>query len=294
MPRIVPELRRSSRNKSPASLRLVGARLTGAFLLTLLAGCHRGDDPSPSTQRIGVSTSLPILWGESDDPRELLSSGAPRSWAGDLLASLGKLQPLDSLTDAQGRLPLPIDALLVMAQPRALTPQENVALDNWVRAGGRLLLFVDPMLTQPSRYPLGDPRRPQAIAMLSPILAHWGLELRFARSEKPEERSIPLRDGSLPVNLPGRFHLLGISGDADADRGDRGIAGQSAASGKSREGNASCSLESAKILANCRIGRGRVLAVADAALFEDAVDPADLSMRQKALNGLLFRLKSGD
>ncbi|WP_395393983.1 DUF4350 domain-containing protein [Novosphingobium sp. BL-8A] len=246
------------------------------------------------TQRIGLSTSLPILWDESDDPRELLSSGAPRSWAGDALASQGEVLPLDSLADAQGRFPLPADALLVMAQPRALTPQENVALDGWVRAGGRLLLFVDPMLTQPSRYPLGDPRRPQDMAMLSPILAHWGLELRFDPSEKPGERMVPLGEGSLPVNLPGRFRLLGIYGDGTSDRGNGGMVGMPAASGKSGDGNGSCSLESAEILADCRIGRGRVLAVADAALFEEASGAADLPMRRKALAWLVSRLESGD
>ncbi|WP_395327571.1 ABC transporter [Novosphingobium sp. BL-8H] len=245
-------------------------------------------------QKIGLATSLPILWGEGDDPREWLASGAPRSWAGDLLAGWGEIQPLDSLVDVQGRLPLPADAMLVMAQPRPLTPQENLALDAWVRGGGRLLLFVDPMLTQPSRYSLGDPRRPQDMAMLSPILAHWGLELQFDPREKSGERLVVLGEASLPVNLPGRFHLLGISGDGTFDRGNGGTEPHSGSLGKSGDAAASCKLESEGILANCGIGAGRVLALADAALFEEPSGRADRLLRRGALTALLSRLRRGD
>lgn len=290
-----PGPRRSTRSKRPLHLFL---RLAGALLLLSLPGCHKAPDPALHGRRIGLSTSLPILWAEGDDIRDLLASGAPRSWAGDALAEQGEVVPLDRLVDAQGQLPLPFDSLLIMAQPRALSPQENLALDSWVRAGGRLLLFVDPMLTQPSRYTLGDPRRPQAMAMLSPILAHWGLELRYDPSVQPGERTAPFAKSVLPVNLPGHFRLLGISGDSNAPRGNRGMGMRGDALGDASEGadgtNAACMLESSGILAECRIGKGRVLAVADAALFEDAVEPEGLVMRRTALLALISRLESGD
>lgn len=294
MRRKAPGRHRSTRSNRHFGVRRAGTCIAGACLLFAALTACRGDDPVPQLHRIGLSTSLPILWGESDDVRELLASGAPRSWAGDALAETGVVVPLDSLADAQGRLPLPAGAVLVLAQPRPLAPQENVALDRWVRAGGRLLLFVDPMLTQPSRYPPGDPRRPQDMAMLSPILAHWGLELQFDPAQPSGERSVRLGWGAFPVNLPGRFRRLGISGDETGDRGNDGTASYLAASGKSGGGTAGCALVAAEILADCGVGAGRVLAVADAALFEEPGDPSNLAARRKALFGLLFLLTGGD
>lgn len=287
---IAPELRRSPRSKLPGAL---GLRLVGALMLVAgLAAC--GGDTGQVQRRIGISTSLPILWGESDDPKELLSSGTPPSWAGNLLAEQGQLIPLDTLVGVDGRLPLPADALLVMIQPRALSPQENVALDAWVRGGGRLLLFADPMLTQLSRYPLGDPRRPADMAMLSPILAHWGIALEFDPSQPAGEYAVRLREGSLPVNLPGRFHLLGNSGDGISDRGNHGIGTLEAGSGKSGDGMARCHLESSEVLADCVLGKGRILALADAALFEEASGDVPLSSRRNLFSRLLVRAESGD
>lgn len=298
MARTAPGTRRSTPSKADRGVSSVRAVLAGALLLALLLpGCHPKGESSVRKPRVGLSTSLPILWAESDDLRDLLASGAQRSWAADVLAEEGDLVPLGALADGRGQLPLSHDALLVLAQPRALAPAENVALDSWVRAGGRLLLFVDPALTQSSRYELGDPRRPQAMAMLSPILAHWGLELQFDPAEQPGERAVLLRDGSLPVNLPGRFRLMGISGDATSDRGNGGVGMPEGLAGKNGDEAPHCALEASAILADCRVDKGRVIAVADAAVLEDSDDSSGkgrLSMRQGALRALLLRLKSGD
>lgn len=275
---------------------LTGIGLAGAALLcAMLASCGSDAGRGEAVQRhIGLSTSLPLLWAESDDPRELLAADVKPSWAGVLLAEHGQLTPLDTLAGKDGQLPLPNDALLVMIQPRALSPQENLALDVWVRGGGHLLLFVDPMLTQVSRYALGDPRRPADLAMLSPILAHWGLVLEFDEAQPAGERLVRLREGSLPVNLPGRFHLFGNSRDGFPDRGNHGIAAQNARSGKSGDALARCRLESSAILADCVLGRGKVLALADAALFEDPDVGVSLADRRDLLYRLLARAESGD
>jgi hypothetical protein len=152
----------------------------------------------------------------------------------------GKVLPLDTLAGPRG-LGLPEDGLLVLIQPRPLSAEENVALDAWVRGGGRLLLFADPMLTAESVYAIGDPRRPEAIAMLSPILRHWGLSAEFDETQSPGPRTLTAFGIEVPVDLPGRFR-------ADA--------------------TAPCHLEAEGFAADCKIGRGRVLALADAALFD--------------------------
>jgi hypothetical protein len=129
-----------------------------------------------------------------------------------------------------------------MAQPRALSPQENVVLDRWVRGGGHVLLFADPALTAESRFALGDMRRPQQMALLSPILTRWGLELRFDEDQPAGERLVDWAGSKLPVNQPGHFALLVQSG--------------------------SCRLLAQGLGAHCRVGKGRVHALADAALLE--------------------------
>jgi hypothetical protein len=235
-----------------------------------LAGCggsasgKNGDEALPG---VGLYGSLPILWGESDDIRGFLESGKGGHWARDLLQS-GSLKPLDSLADAGGSLPLPQGDVLVLAQPRPLTPQENVALDDWVRAGGRVLLFADPMLTAHSIFALGDARRPQDMAMLSPILGRWGLLLEFDEAQQSGERLVELREGAVPVNLAGRFRTVQKAGKETVR----------------------CSLEAAALMADCRVGSGRVVALADAALLEDSHDPQDAEQRRAILQKLLRRV----
>lgn len=193
-----------------------------------------------------------------------LKSDAPH-WMLAVLRRHGKVMPLDSLASEQGDLPLPHDAILIMAQPRALSPGENVALDNWVREGGRVLLFADPMLTAHSAYALGDPRRPQDVALLSPILTRWGLELQFDESQPSGERHSDVFGVAIPVNLAGRFALVGNSRD--------------------------CALLFSGLGARCRIGKGRVLAIADAALL-DRHDGHAVPDAAPALEALIAALDS--
>ncbi|MDE8650387.1 DUF4350 domain-containing protein [Novosphingobium album (ex Liu et al. 2023)] len=245
---------RSDRRSRPALCALIA--------LAALAGCGRAQEArQPVTRPIGLYTSLPIAWHESARLSDLLDRAGEPHWALATIGRHGALRPLDTLDGPDGKLPLPPHALLILAQPRPLSPRENVALDDWVRAGGRVLLFADPMLTAPSIHPLGDPRRPQDVALLSPILARWGLELQFDETQAAGERTVPLARGALPVNLPGRF----------------------------RAGSPDCVPEAGGLLAICRIGAGRVIAVADAALFESGDSP-NLAARRAALDTLLARL----
>jgi hypothetical protein len=251
----------------------------GALLAPLLAlaACDTAPDAGDTGKNgdgvateVGLNTSLPILWGESDHIGGFLDSGA--HWAGDVLRSGRSLVPLDSLADNTGLLPMSDRGVLVLVQPRPFSPQENVALDTWVRKGGRVLLFVDPMLTAHSIYALGDARRPQDVAMLSPILARWGLILQFDDVQQRGEHLVELPEGNMPVNLPGRFALAGEVPDASGG----------------------CKLSVEAFVADCPIGKGRVVALADAALFEDARDGADVQRRRTLLGNLLRKISVGN
>ena len=212
-----------------------------AFAMGLASACQ-ADVPAPQPEieeraEIGLMGTIPIYWGESGDFGDVLAGGAEPHWARARIEARHPLRPLDALDGGS----LATLDFLILAQPRALTPAENVALDDWLRAGGKLLLFADPMLTGESRFAIGDRRRPQDVILLSPILARWGIELEFDDSAPPEYRLVHTAGGPIPVNLPGRL-----------------IA---------RQGEADCTLEQ-EVLADCRIGRGRAVIVADAALLD--------------------------
>ncbi len=213
--------------------------VAAALVLVALAAAAllaRGKEPAPGAP-IGLFTTLPILWADGPDLAASLKPEGEPHWAREVMAGRGALEPLDTLS-SEG-----LDKLrrLILAQPRALAPQENVALDDWVRGGGQVLLLADPALTEESRFSLGDPRRPQAVVLLSPILTRWGLELLFDEGQPlgPGEREV--MGVAIPVNLPG--HLA-------------------------TRGQSNCRLWGDGLAATCAIGQGRVVVVADAALLE--------------------------
>ena len=208
-------------------------------------------------------TSLPIYWAEAPDLAATLDGTGPPHWARRAIEASRTLRPLDTLDAAT----LGKAHDLLMVQPRPLSPEENVAVDAWVAGGGHLLLFADPALTAQSAFALGDRRRPQDIVLLSPILARWGLRLEFDAEQVPGEHRVALGDGvAIAVNLPGRFVV--VSG------------------GRS---DSSCRLGAQALMAECRIGRGKIVALADAALFEPTPDAASETERRTALGSLLVR-----
>ncbi|BBC74129.1 conserved hypothetical protein [Altererythrobacter sp. B11] len=204
------------------------------------AGDATAGDPCPPVQsrpELGLMGTIPIFWGEAASPAEVIAGTAETHWARPLLERAYRLRPLDTL-DASALSGL---SLLLLAQPRALSPAENVALDEWVRGGGRLLLFADPLMTGESRFPLGDKRRPQDVTLLSPILDHWGLSLQFADGDG-NAREAEAGGPPIPLQYPGHFAPLAEGSD--------------------------CTLAAEGALARCRIGDGAGLILADAALLD--------------------------
>ena len=200
-------------------------------------------DEAAVRSSLGLFTTLPLYWAETGDVSELITgAGGGENHIRQALEKRYQLALLDTLEpDALAG----VDHLLI-AQPRPLAPSENVALDDWVRAGGKALILADPMLTRHSRYPLGDKRRPQDVVLLSPILAHWGLELRFDDGQAPGERVEHAFDMDIPVNLSGQL--------APKEGGE----------------GAACTLSETGLIARCKIGAGAVTVMADAALLDDA------------------------
>ena len=137
-------------------------RAIAAALLALTACCA---ETAPVKPTLYVLTSLPLLFDEG------FAVGPAKGEAAVFLRAHYTLRPIDLPSQ------LPPHATLLAAQPRALPAEELVALDAWVRGGGRLVLLADPLLEWPSKRPLGDRLRPPLSFADTGLLAHWGLRL---------------------------------------------------------------------------------------------------------------------
>ena len=250
----------------PMSLRPTSA--LAAILAAMLALPAMGQDfdfaPPPDGRQgngLAVFTTLPLAFGEARDLTAILDGTAEPHWARAVIEGEWGYTPLDTLDaeDLTGR------KRLLLAQPRALSGRENVALDDWVRGGGSLLMFADPLMTGHSAFGIGDRRRPQDVALLSPILARWGLELAFDGDQDARMQFIGWDGLLLPAALRGELRHREPAGGVMAD----------------------CEIGAEALVARCRIGAGRVLVVADAALLD--ADPAAAEPMEAALMGLMER-----
>jgi hypothetical protein len=189
-------------------------------------------------------TSLPLVFGEGFSIRD---AGSPALKALNTRYRVIPISVADRADLAKGK-------LLLMAHPLAQPAEDLVALDAWVRRGGRVLLLADPMLEWPSKRPLGDPLRPPPMFMDTGLLSHWGLRL-----DAPDERGAATRK-------LGGFNVLTVSPGLLFGR---------------------CSISGDRLVAHCRIGKGEATVVADA----DLLDAASLGSKgANNLNGLLQEL----
>lgn len=240
------------RHRSLSLLLLSAVAIVAGFAAWRLQGDGAAVEPRDRAP-LALFTTLPLYWGEAADISETIAGTARPHWARAAIERRFGLRPIDVLT-AETLAPF---RQLLLAQPRALSPEENVALDAWVRSGGKLLLFADPMLTAESRFALGDPRRPADTVLLSPIFGHWDLELQFDEDPQANEHAREALGADLPVNRPGRFVTRGQD---------------------------NCRLWGDGLAVTCAIGEGRLVAFADAALLENAEQPGQ---RREALLFLL-------
>jgi hypothetical protein len=200
------------------------AVLAGMLSLALSRQQPALSRPSEDRRALLLLTSLPLVFSDQFS----LQGGSPALTA---LQRRYRVVPISVTSPAELRK----SRLLLMAHPLAQTAENLVALDEWVHAGGRVLLLADPMLEWPSSRPLGDRLRPPPMFMDTGLLTHWGLRL-----DAPERR------GAQKRKLAG-FEVLTDSPGA--------LAGK-------------CDVSSDRLVAHCRIGKGRATVVADADLLD--------------------------
>jgi hypothetical protein len=205
---------------------LVAGAVILAAIALLIAVTARSPEPlapKPPDERptLLLLTSLPLMFGEGFS---LQDTGSPAMKA---LGARYRVLPI-SVTDPAE---LQKGKLLLMAHPLAQPAEDLVALDRWVRGGGRVMLLADPSLEWPSKRPLGDPMRPPPMFTDTGLLSHWGLRL-----DSPDEGGIArekLAGFDVVTRSPGRL-----------------------------EG--SCDISPRGFVARCRIGKGEAIVVADA------------------------------
>lgn len=208
-------------------------------------------------------TSLPIYWGEPGQMGDLLDGSVKPHRVRTLLEERYQLTPLDTLGTLEGTATAELRQLrhVMVVQPRALTPADNVALDRWVHAGGRVLLVLDPMMTDHSAYPIGDKRRYNDIALVPPILNRWGLTLTYREGALP--RQVRFGGALMPVDEYGTLSIANPSMETP------------------------CWIEADGVIAQCRIGNGAALIVADAA-FLNADGDEGASRAVEAVTAAIF------
>jgi hypothetical protein len=180
----------------------------------------------PPSQRpeLLLLTSLPIVFPER------LTLDAAASPALTALQGRYRVAPI-SVTDTAT---LARHRLLLMAQPRAQPGEMLVALDHWVRSGGRAAILADPVLEWPTSKPLGDLTRPPPAFSDTGLLGHWGLQL-----EAPETLG------------PATFEAEGKPVHTFSP-------------GTLRAGNSNCKIAAGGLVARCRVGKGQAIVIGDA------------------------------
>jgi hypothetical protein len=202
--------------------------------------------PRPAGARppLLLLTSLPLVFGEDFS---LQGNGSPALKALQTRYRVVPIGVADPAELAKGR-------LLLMAQPLAQPAEDLVALDRWVRGGGRVLLLADPALEWPSHRPLGDLLRPPSMFMDTGLLAHW--ELRLDAPDEPGPRMEKLGGFDVVTDSPGQ--LFGR-----------------------------CAVGASRLVAHCALGTGKATVVADA----DLLDTPQLGAKARHnLDGVLREL----
>ena len=202
---------------------LAGVAALGVAELRPNADQRLAERPPAERPTLALLTSLPLVFAEQFS---LDGGGSPA------LARLEQRYTVQPIGVADGA-SLAGQRLLLMAHPRAQPAEALVALDRWLRDGGRLLLLADPRLDWHSERPLGDRLRPPPAFADTGLLNHWGLEL-----------SGPYPDGPAQVTN-GSFSILAVSPGRFTSRG-------------------TCAVAGAGFVARCRIGKGSATLIADA------------------------------
>lgn len=254
------------RNRGLLAMLLIGLMAATAGFWIWHGASSKPDAASP----LVLMSSIDLQWGEAGLDEVARGEGGPDP----LFERLSRDRTLVAV-DNVAQLQASRAKVAMLVQPRPFAPEDLVRLDQWVRAGGRLLFFADPALQWPSDLPIGDPARPLFTSMHSPLFKHWGVEL-----------TLPMEDEA-------------TTAEADVPVGKQEITTLSAGQWRSLDtGTGRCRIANILLIAECRPGKGQVILVADAdllhaSLWQSALSGADSSANMDWLDHVLTRLAEG-
>lgn len=159
----------------------------------------------PKRRVVGLLTTLPLSAGF--DPQ---AGGMRPGWAID--DQMRELFEVRTIAPDASALPRDLDALMIV-HPKGLSPALKYAIDQYVLAGGRLLLFVDPDAQQD---PSGGERAAlyagsDRASTLEPLLSAWGVKFDAGRVVGDLEHALLVGD---PAGGAPERHLAFLGFDA--------------------------------------------------------------------------------
>jgi ABC-type uncharacterized transport system involved in gliding motility auxiliary subunit len=125
---------------------------------------------------ISILSSVNMDGGFAMDPQ----TGRPmqrRPWG--IMRELKSLYDVRTLTGDSIAIP-PETSTLLVVHPKKLTPKNQFAIDQWVLAGGRTILFVDPIFEQDEAQPAAQGQSPDRSSNLENLFNAWGVQFSTA------------------------------------------------------------------------------------------------------------------
>ncbi len=226
--------------------------------LLLLTSCG-SSLPEPSSKTWHVLTSLPLFVGQGS-MTDMINGKSDQSQLITRLQSGRKLLPLDTIDEA---VIAKVDRIL-MVQPSAIPAREIVAFDAWVRRGGQAVIFADPDMLWDTGHRFGGVGTPPPSTLLDNLFSHWGLKLEGMR-QAPRISSGKIVGENVALANPGIWKAI--------------------------DPKTTCEIEGGGLVAQCKIGEGNVILVADADVADPALWKQANNDNAAALSKLLARLE---
>jgi ABC-type uncharacterized transport system len=213
------------------------------LLATSACGQSRKGDIQPELPpTYAVLTNLPLFWGEGAFG-DVVGGKNQRAQFIQQLSEKVTIRAVDAIEGDT----LAGVTVLILAQPRLLGPHELVIIDSWVRAGGRVIAFADPLLNWPSALAVGDKRRAPPVTLLDPLFGHWGLALEGGT------------DGAAADRLLDEVRVSTIG------------------AGRWRATKTACTVGGDGLVARCKIGAGHATFIADTDLLDERPSVANVT-----------------